>query len=213
MRREKDVKDAVKKILDQAGAWYFMPVCTGYGRYGIPDFIICHRRRFIAIETKFSTRSLTAHQMRELEKIKAAKGIALVVNETNFNLVEEVLDGVPYENYLQGDALNEEEETKKTSNMRCERDVKDAVKSILAGAWCYYFMPVCTGYGRYGIPDFIICHRGQFIAIETKFSTRPLTKYQERELQNIQAAGGIALVINQTNLNRVKEVLSCPGEF
>jgi hypothetical protein len=88
-----------------------------------------------------------------------------------------------------------------------ERDVKDAVKKILDQAGAYFFMPVPTGYGRHGIPDFIVCHKGRFIAIETKFGDRKPTKYQELELQKIQIAGGIALVINESNLDTLKKVL------
>jgi predicted RecB family nuclease len=91
--------------------------------------------------------------------------------------------------------------------MRREKDVKAAVRRILDQAGAYFFMPVPTGYGRHGIPDFIVCQKGRFIAVETKFGDRRPTKYQELELQKIQAAGGIALVINEFNLDTLKKVL------
>lgn len=92
MKNEKDVKAAVKKVLDDASAWWFMPVQCGYGRYGIPDFICCYQGRLIAIETKFSTRKLTAHQEQELRKIEDAGGIALVITEKNLDQLKNLLE-------------------------------------------------------------------------------------------------------------------------
>lgn len=81
MKNESHVKAEVKKILDEVGAWYFMPVPVGYGRHGIPDFIACLNGRFVAIETKFAQRLVTAHQQREIQAIRHAKGVALVINQ------------------------------------------------------------------------------------------------------------------------------------
>jgi hypothetical protein len=92
MKNERDVKEAVKKILSGAGVWFFMPVQCGYGRYGIPDFICCCRGRFVAIETKFSNRKLTRHQERELHAIVGAGGAAMVITEKNLNLLKSLLE-------------------------------------------------------------------------------------------------------------------------
>jgi hypothetical protein len=83
MKNEADVKDEVKKVLKTLGAWWFMPVQTGYGVQGIPDFIVCLNGKFIAIETKFGNNKLTTHQERQLKNIEAAKGGAFVINEKN----------------------------------------------------------------------------------------------------------------------------------
>lgn len=83
MTPEGKIKKRVKEILDEVGAWYCMPVGSGYGKSAIPDFIICYQRHFLAIETKAGNKQATAIQAREIERIKAAKGVAWVINETN----------------------------------------------------------------------------------------------------------------------------------
>lgn len=94
MRNERGVKDAVKRILADAGAWFVMPVQCGYGRRGIPDFLICHKGQFIAVETKFGNRTPTAYQAEELYQIKAHGGMVLVVNEKNLEELRHVLAGI-----------------------------------------------------------------------------------------------------------------------
>lgn len=81
MTPEARVKNAVKKLLTEHGAWYFMPVSNGMGRHGIPDIICCVGGRFMAIECKAGKGRTTALQQRELERITEAGGAALVVND------------------------------------------------------------------------------------------------------------------------------------
>lgn len=53
--------------------------------------------------------------------------------------------------------------------MKTEKHVKDALKAQLKTIpHFWYFMPVSLGMGVHGVPDFICCYRGNFIAIETK---------------------------------------------
>lgn len=88
---ESKVKNAVKKILDKYGAYYFFPVTGGFGKSGVPDIIACYKGRFIGIECKAGNNKPTELQKRELNKIQLAKGSAFVVNEESINLVEDVL--------------------------------------------------------------------------------------------------------------------------
>lgn len=82
MTPEARTKAAVKKELDKAGVYYFMPPANGYGRAGIPDIICCVHGYFLAIECKAGKGTTTALQERELVNIKAAGGMALVVYDT-----------------------------------------------------------------------------------------------------------------------------------
>jgi hypothetical protein len=78
---EGKVKDAVKKHLDSIGAYYFMPVQTGYGETTV-DFLVCHRGMFIAIETKAPGKlTPTARQARSMAKVRKAGGFAICVND------------------------------------------------------------------------------------------------------------------------------------
>lgn len=88
---EVKVKKMIKKMLDDAGAYYAMPIGTGYGNSGVPDFLICSGGRFIAVEAKAGTNQPTALQESHLQKIRAKGGIALVIRENNMHELKEVL--------------------------------------------------------------------------------------------------------------------------
>ena len=81
------MKDRVKQTLDDAGAYWFMPVASGYNRSGIPDIISCIGGRFVAIETKskFTKHGVTALQQRNLDDITKSGGVAMVINEDNLD--------------------------------------------------------------------------------------------------------------------------------
>lgn len=88
-----------------------------------------------------------------------------------------------------------------------EGKVKANVTKILKDYGVYYFFPATHGFGRSGVPDIICCYKGRFIGIECKAGKGTTTALQERELRNIDTAGGIAVVINETNINDVKTIL------
>ena len=88
---ESKVKAKIKKILDEVGAWYFMPIGGPYARAGIPDFVGCLNGRLFAIEAKAGKGKTTALQDREIEKIKASGGFAIVVNENNLAELKSLL--------------------------------------------------------------------------------------------------------------------------
>jgi hypothetical protein len=86
--------------------------------------------------------------------------------------------------------------------------VKKAIKEILKVAKTYYAMPMGSGYGNAGVPDFLVCHQGRFIAIEAKAGKGTTTALQERNLAEIVMAGGVALVVNENNLDELREILN-----
>lgn len=91
-----------------------------------------------------------------------------------------------------------------------EGRVKDQVKAILnATPECWYFLPVQNGMGQMGIPDFICCVRGKFLAIETKskHTSRKLTALQARQIDLINTASGTAVVINEDNVGDLERVI------
>ena len=90
--------------------------------------------------------------------------------------------------------------------MTPEAKVKKKVVAILKKHEAYYFYPVTGGYGRSGVPDVIACHDGRFIGIECKAGSNKPTPLQEKNLSDIQTAGGVALVVNEENINTVEEL-------
>lgn len=80
--------------------------------------------------------------------------------------------------------------------MTPEGRVKDDIKRWLVWLGWWYLMPVKERHGRVGIPDFIICAGGIFLAVEAK---RPgneggTTDRQDEELQAVRDSHGHAIV-------------------
>jgi Holliday junction resolvase len=88
-----------------------------------------------------------------------------------------------------------------------EKKVKDAVTKILKEYNAYYFYPATGGFGRSGVPDIVACFNGYFIGIECKAGNNTTTALQDRELAKIEFSGGIPMVVNETNIKDVREVL------
>lgn len=88
-----------------------------------------------------------------------------------------------------------------------EKKVKDKVAKILKEYGAYYFFPATGGFGRSGVPDIIVCHKGQFIGIECKAGSNTTTALQVRELEKIITAGGYALVVNEDNIADVVNIM------
>ena len=74
MTPEGKVKETVKALLKQYGAWYFLPVSNGFGVHGIPDFVGCYKGRFFGIETKTKGKKATPLQLIQKGKIEDAYG-------------------------------------------------------------------------------------------------------------------------------------------
>jgi len=96
---------------------------------------------------------------------------------------------------------------RKRGNMTPEGKVKAKVKKLLAEGKHYYTMPVTGGYGNSGVPDFIVCVKGKFLAIECKANGGKTTALQNKNLTDIKTSGGVALVITEDDLDYLKQIL------
>lgn len=94
MRNERDVKEAVKKLFKKYGVWYYMIVPLAYSRTGVPDFICCYEGGFFAVETKFGYNKPKPRQVLEMDAIRDAGGICMVINEKNIGELETFLERV-----------------------------------------------------------------------------------------------------------------------
>jgi len=89
-----------------------------------------------------------------------------------------------------------------------EGAVKKAIRNLLDSVGAYYCMYVPVGYGSgKGTPDFLICHQGRFIAVEAKAGRGKTTALQDMTLQKIRDTGGVAMVINEHNLDDLRKIL------
>lgn len=91
--------------------------------------------------------------------------------------------------------------------MTPEAKVKKRVVQQLKLLDAYYFYPVTGGYGRSGVPDIVGCYKGKFFAIECKAGTNKPTPLQELNIEQIKQSGGLALVINEENVDSVYSIL------
>ena len=91
--------------------------------------------------------------------------------------------------------------------MTPEAKVKKQIRKILDTTRTYYAMPIGTGYGSSGVPDFLACSNGVFIGIEAKAGKGKTTALQEDNLKRIADSGGIPLVINEANVNDVANAI------
>ena len=85
--------------------------------------------------------------------------------------------------------------------------VKKRVHAALAAAGAYKCNYIGGMLATNGTPDILACHQGRFIGLEAKAGTNKPTALQIKALRDIERAGGLALVINETNLDYLKECL------
>ena len=78
-------------ILKKHGIYYAMPIGSGYGNSGVPDFLCCIGGRFVAIEAKAGKGKTTALQDDHIRRIRDAKGAAMILNEENLYTLEPLI--------------------------------------------------------------------------------------------------------------------------
>ena len=89
---EGKVKAAVDKMLKAYGAYWLNPATGGYGASGVSDKVACMLGRFIAIECKVNgTKKPTPLQLLQLQLIRDAGGISLVIHKDNLLSLDRVL--------------------------------------------------------------------------------------------------------------------------
>jgi pantoate kinase len=95
--------------------------------------------------------------------------------------------------------------------MTPEGKVKKRVKEILDSnklqGTLYRVMPHGAGYGDSGVPDFLACYNGIFIGIECKAQGNKPTALQLYHLSQIRKAGGVSIIIDETNVDELPRIL------
>jgi hypothetical protein len=83
MTPEGIVKKNITAVLKHYGdrVYYFMPATHGFGRSGVSDFVGWADGRAFAIEAKAADGRLTALQLAEQHKCRAAGGYAITVKD------------------------------------------------------------------------------------------------------------------------------------
>jgi hypothetical protein len=68
-------------------------------------------------------------------------------------------------------------------------------------------MPIGTGYGNAGVPDFLVCYKGLFIGIECKAKGNKPTALQMKNFKDIEEAGGQVLLIDESNVDQLLQLI------
>jgi Holliday junction resolvase len=97
--------------------------------------------------------------------------------------------------------------------MTPESLVKKRAAAILKKHGAYYFFPVTGGYGRSGVPDIVVCWRGQFIGIECKAGKNTTTALQEKNLREIRDSGGLTVVVNEHTVQELDNIFRTASEI
>jgi Holliday junction resolvase len=89
-----------------------------------------------------------------------------------------------------------------------EAKVKAKVHALLKKYEAYAVNYIGGAYANSGTPDILACVRGKFFGIEVKAGKNKPTELQLSNLRRIEAAGGVSLVINETNLDVLETALN-----
>jgi len=79
-----------------------------------------------------------------------------------------------------------------------EGRVKDQIRKLLRELGVWFYQPVQNGMGQVGIPDFVCCYDGRFVAIEAKApgKVKDVTPNQQRVIDEIREHAGFAVVVD-----------------
>lgn len=88
-----------------------------------------------------------------------------------------------------------------------EKDVKRDIRSLFNKYDVSFFMPIGGPYARPGVSDFIGCCQGTMLAVEAKATGKKPSAVQKDYLEEVIKAGGIALVVDDTNLFVLERIL------
>lgn len=90
MAAEKNFENKVKAFLKSQGCWFIKYWGGGqFTKSGIPDLLVCCKGHFLGVELKATNGKPSELQLYNIEKIKEAGGIALVLYPEDFDRFKE----------------------------------------------------------------------------------------------------------------------------
>ncbi|CAB4123609.1 hypothetical protein UFOVP48_44 [uncultured Caudovirales phage] len=97
--------------------------------------------------------------------------------------------------------------------MTPEAKVKLKIHAALKAQGAYAVNYIGGIHATNGTPDILACFEGRFVGIEAKAGSNKPSDLQLISLRKIHEADGIALVINETNLDLVRDLKRCQSNY
>jgi hypothetical protein len=98
--REKDFEKKVKAFLVDQGCWILKTWSNGIQREGIPDLLVCCDGYFLGIELKAPNGKPSELQLWNIDQIKKAGGIAMVLYPDDFEDFKRLIGALKYRKEL-----------------------------------------------------------------------------------------------------------------
>lgn len=89
--REKDFEKKVKQFLNDQHCWVLKTWSNGVQRKGVPDLLVCCDGYFIAVELKAEKGNPSKLQLWNVQKIREADGIAIVLYPDMFEQFQHMI--------------------------------------------------------------------------------------------------------------------------
>ena len=96
MASEKQFEEKVKAYLKEQGCWVLKTWSNGIQREGVPDLLVCCNSYFVGIELKAPTGKPTALQLKNIDWIRKASGIAIVLYPDQFKQFKDLIEGLKH---------------------------------------------------------------------------------------------------------------------
>ena len=85
MAAEKNFEERIKKFLESENCWFVKFFANAYTKSGIPDLLVCCNGHFLGVELKGPKGRPSELQKWNIQKIKEAGGIAMVLYPKDFD--------------------------------------------------------------------------------------------------------------------------------
>ena len=89
--KEKVFEGKIRRWLESEGCYCFKLWGGGLQKAGIPDLIICVNGYFVAVEVKGDTGKPSKLQLHQIEQIKKAKGVAMILYPSDFEKFKSII--------------------------------------------------------------------------------------------------------------------------
>lgn len=92
MGSEKQFEKKVKQFLTEKNCWILKTWSNGVQREGVPDLLICCTGLFIGVELKAENGKPSKLQLKNIDQIRNACGIALVLYPDQFDQFKRMIE-------------------------------------------------------------------------------------------------------------------------